>query len=98
MLPIKDPLETVPVSFDFADEIASAATPSVSVEVVTGTDASVGSMPTGAPTIAGAVVTQLIRAGVAGNTYRVRCVASGPGGEVLVRADLLRLRTLPAKA
>ena len=95
MLPIKDPAETVPVSFDFSDEAASVSASSVAIAVTAGTDAAVASMPQGAATIDGAVVTQLVKLGVDGCSYSLRCLASGPSGEVLLRAAILPVRALP---
>ena len=70
----KTPSEIVAVSFKFDQVITSIdSVDSVTVSVVNGTDANVGTMPLNAATILGTTVTQLIRNGIDGNMYLITC-------------------------
>jgi hypothetical protein len=73
-------------TFDFAEDLASGETISTAdwaVTVVTGTDASPGSVLTGSPTISGSKVTHMVQGGVDGVIYCVRCRATTSQGQVL---------------
>jgi len=75
----KDPLEIVPITFDFTAILSSITSiTSVAITVRTGTDASASAMIEGAAQISGLTVIQLVKNGVVGNTYIVRAdVVSG---------------------
>ena len=88
ILPDKDYREIVPVTFDFTADIATAATvtvSSVSVALLNGTDATPSALLNGAATAAGAVVTQWIKDGVAGCSYKITCVVTASDGQTLTQ-------------
>ena len=89
MTPVKDPAESIVVTFDFSSEMSSidSATTAVSV-LADGVDPAVAAMMVGAPQVSGTNVA----AGVHGNNYKMRCVAMH-GDDVLVRADIMPVRT-----
>lgn len=77
--------EEIAVPFDYTAQLPSGETitaASVTPFLYSGTDANYASNPIGAPTINGAVVTQLIAAGVAGCVYRYLCKATFSDGQV----------------
>lgn len=91
----KDPDEDVFVTFDFVDILAGDAivgTPTVTCTVDVGTDAQAANMVSGTATAVAGVVQQKIIDGVAGNDYRLRCVATTAGGRTLVLAMILPVR------
>ena len=81
----KDPTEIIPIIFDFTALLSTITSISdVSVSVKTGTDINVGTMKQGVADISGTSIIQLIKNGVAGNTYIVRAeVISGSQKYVL---------------
>lgn len=90
---VKDPAESVVVTFDFSSELASVGGAVVSVLVLgDGVDPDVGAMADGALQISGATVLQRISSGIHGLDYKLRCVAT-TGSDVIVRADTLPVRT-----
>jgi len=92
LLPQKDPTEIVPITFDFAPDIASGATVtpvSVDVSVLNGEDSAPGDMLQGAASATGAKVVQWIKAGKAGVSYAMRCVATATDGQTLVLTSRL---------
>lgn len=92
LLPQKDPTEIVPVTFDFAPDIASGATVtpvSVTVTVINGSDSNPGDVLQGAASAVGAKVVQWIKAGQAGVSYAIRCVATATDGQTLVLTSRL---------
>lgn len=87
ILPDKDYREIVPVTFDFTADVATGATValvSVTVSVVSGTDASPSALLNGAATASGAMVTQWIDSGVVGVTYKLVCEVTASDGQTLV--------------
>lgn len=73
----KVPAEIIPITFDFSEIITVIDNVvQTSVSVISGTDDSVSLMTYGAPIITGAQVVQLVRNGVAGNTYNVACLVA----------------------
>jgi hypothetical protein len=91
--PFKDPSEAFACAFDFALELADgetiSGTPTVTVVVVGGTDASPSALTAGAPVIEGGRVLQRLVGGVAGVTYSLTCIASTSEGNTLARAAIL---------
>ena len=91
-----DPQEIVIVTFDYASELTSGETissASVSVALVSGPDPTPSSMLSGSPTIAGALVYQLINGRPNGSDYKLRCVAAiSPNGRQLVRSATVSTR------
>ena len=78
-VPSKDTTETIPVVFPFAGklqfgETLSAAT--MSVTLMSGTDANPSAMLSGSPTVSSPNVTQSITGGIAGNVYVVICACT----------------------
>ncbi len=74
----KTPSEIIPVTFDFTSVITTvSAVVSLTVIVRAGADPDVAAMLQGAPQIQGPLVVQLIKNGVAGVTYELRCVVTG---------------------
>ena len=97
LLPLKGPTEVVPLSFDFTADIATGATVqvvSVTVAVVSGSDASPGNLLQGAAIATGATVTQWITGGVDGVRYKILCTVDASDGQRLVLAAELNVRTL----
>jgi hypothetical protein len=91
--PFKDPQEAFACAFDFALELIEGetltGTPSITVAVTDGTDASPASLKAGAPVIEGGRVLQRLVGGVAGVTYSLTCIASTSEGNTLARAAIL---------
>jgi hypothetical protein len=91
-LTAKDPAEIITLYADFAP-FASVSQPAWSFTRLGGDDGT--PMPTvhGASDIQAAKVYQQVQSGFSGNTYAVRCQATGPNGEVLVASGHLPVRT-----
>lgn len=91
--PFKDPEEAFACAFDFARELAEgetlSGTPSITVAVVDGTDATPAAIKSGAPVIEGGRVLQRLVGGLAGVTYSLTCIASTSKGNTLARAAIL---------
>jgi hypothetical protein len=89
-LSTKDPGETVPVKFFFDNMVASLDEAStVEVTLSTGTtDPQMSTMLVGDPVVADALVVQLVRGGLAGNSYKIKCTAS-LGTEVYISTAIL---------
>lgn len=69
--------------FDFTSEVQAGvtlSTPSVTVEVLEGTDPAASSMLVGSPTVVGLEVVQKIQPGVAGCKYKFRALANDSTG------------------
>lgn len=93
MTPVKDPAESIVVTFDFSSEMTAIDSATTSVFVLAdGVDPAVAAMLVGAPQISGTKVLQRVAAGVHGNNYKLRCEAAH-GDDVLVRADIMPVRT-----
>lgn len=76
--PTKAVGETISFPFDFTSKLASGETisaQSVSIKVYSGVDASPGSV-LGSLSASGAIVTQVLTAGVAGVLYELQCKAT----------------------
>lgn len=72
------------VQFDFSTEVATGValtSPSVTCVVVEGTDASPSAVLSGAATISGQLVTQLVQPGVVGCKYKLNAFASDASGQ-----------------
>ena len=91
--PFKDPGEAFACAFDFALELIEgetlSGTPTVTVALITGTDAAPDSLKSGAPTIDGGRVLQRLVGGAAGATYSLTCLAQTSEGNTLARAAIL---------
>jgi len=74
----KVPAEIIPVTFDFSSLPLTAvdSVVSVTVTVITGTDAAAAAMLQGAPVLTGVKAVQLVKAGVAGVRYNLACLAA----------------------
>lgn len=72
----KTPNEIVPLTFDFSavTDLVTAIV-SLTISVVDGTDEAVAAMLDGAAQIQASSVVQLVKSGVDGVTYEVRCLA-----------------------
>jgi len=89
----KDPAEIITVTFYFSSDATAVSNPAVSIDVVAGKlDPSASAMLVGAAQVEGTNVLQRVDAGLAGNTYKLRCVADDEDGERFVRADTLEVR------
>ncbi len=97
---IKDPLERVPLTFDFTAAMDAADSLSgcgVVVEaVVAGADGSPNTLLDGAPTTSGKRAVQWIRLGVDGASYRVRATATTTQGRTLVLRTIVPVRSVLA--
>lgn len=96
-LGVKDPEETVILTFDFSKALDSGETIQSAVTsalVQTGTDPTPGNLISGAASFSNqdGKVLQKVTGGVAGVTYAVRCKATTSSDKVLVLAA-----TLPVK-
>lgn len=92
MIPIKRPLESVVVEFDFTGELSAVTSATITVEVIgAGTDPSATSMLEGAAQISGAKVFQRVGAGIHGLDYYLQCLGVN-GLDKIVRSDTLRIR------
>lgn len=92
----KDPDETITITFPFGDELGAATIASVdyvTIALINGTDAAVGTMLNGAAEISGGDVFQSVRYGVHQADYKVRCRAVLSDGRRLVRAIALPVRS-----
>lgn len=96
-LPIKDPAERRPVTFDFEADIPvsdSISGATVTVEaVVEGTDGSPATILSGGASAVGRKVTQWIHGAVDGASYRLKCLVSTADGRVLVLRAVLPVQT-----
>lgn len=95
---IKDPLERIPLTFDFTRKLGKTDSISVfalAVEaVVAGTDASPNNILDGVPMQYGKKGTHWIIGGVAGATYRLRATVTTAEGRTRVLRCLLPVATL----
>jgi hypothetical protein len=93
----KQSAEKIKVTFDFSGKFASTETisgsPVLSVVVLRGTDPDYASMLSGSPTVSGAVVTQLIRAGVAGASYFLAAQVTTSTGQILIEKMVLSVES-----
>lgn len=87
----KVPAEIIPVTFDFSELGVTTidAVYQTGVYVTVGTDGSSAAMLAGSPTIDGATVTQLIRNGVAGCTYRLYCIINTGSEKYQIDGDMV---------
>ena len=76
LLTEKDPAEKFAISFDFTALMASITTATVTVEVISGVDATPSTLLNGSPQISGTTVLQRVDDGVSGAVYRLRCLAN----------------------
>lgn len=92
----KDPLEIVPITFDFTELTDAPTSPAVSIVRHSGaTDDSdlATTMIQGSPQIVGAEIIQKIKGGVAGAVYRITCQVDDASGCRYRLAGLLRVAT-----
>ena len=91
----KDPGETYPVAFTVsglgATETITSAT--VACTVLLGTDATPSAVLSGAATINGATITQIVTGGISGVDYKLKLTLVTSGSRTLVRAMKLPVRT-----
>lgn len=92
----KDPLEVVPIVFDFGPSLNAGdgltGTVSVTVTVHEGADGSPSALLSGAATVSGDKVTQKVTGGVAGVSYLVRVSAATTQGLTYVLGAILPVR------
>ena len=97
VLPKKDYREIVPITFDFAADAATGATATPGTITVAalrgGTDATPSAVLNGAASATGATVTQWVKDGVSGITYKITCVAAMSDGQTLVQTAQLTVVT-----
>ena len=97
-LPIKDPLERVPLTFSFEAELDSAETiDSMAIvveQLVAGTDGTPNAVLDGAPIIAGKTAVQWLQGGQSAASYRLRATGTSSQGRVLVLRAVLPVRTV----
>lgn len=92
LLPIKDPLETIAISFEFGDHIADGATLlscKVTAVVMTGVPDPATIIQLQADLTHAPQVRQLVTAGISGNTYLLTAAASISTGETIVLKAVL---------
>ncbi len=91
-LTAKDPDEVLPLVADFAP-FAAVTAPEWELLRLGGDDGTAPLQLVGSSSVAGGRVTQQVGGGASGNTYSVRCTATGPAGETLVAFGRLPVRT-----
>lgn len=92
-LPEKDPLETVPITFEFSNLTSAPITPVVTITQTAGPeDLSVGTMASGSPVVVGTQVRQKVTAGVHGCDYELQCQVDTSEGYRYVLAGTLQVR------
>ena len=85
----KDPSEIVLVTFDFTNVTTTVASPTVAATVAYGTDGNPSAILSGAATVVGTTVTQLITGGLNGVSYKLECTITGGSGTKFVLADTM---------
>lgn len=93
-LPAKPPTATILAVFDLAPELSVGETlssPSVTVSVYCGVDPTPSAVISGAATVSGTTVKQLLTGGVLGNVYEVQVTANTSLGQVLVAQAFLAI-------
>lgn len=91
---IKDPAEIITVTFDFSALATAASNPTITCTVFGSVaDPAASSMLTGSPQVSGTNVLQRVSGGIAGATYKLRCVIDDADGERWVVADRLEVVT-----
>jgi hypothetical protein len=93
MLSNKDPLETVPVIFDFVNLTATPASPVVTVVVASGTDGNPSAILSGSPTVSGTKVQQFVTGGVNNVSYTLTCKVTPGDGSVYLLKDTIKVVT-----
>jgi hypothetical protein len=89
----KDPVEIIPVTFNFGKLVSQIDTAVVSISVIEGTDENVQSMILGQYQITGAILKQLIRNGVNGARYLIKAVVTDSGGLKYALACYMTVKT-----
>lgn len=86
----KLPIETIPVTFNFARQFGALTIDNVivSITVLTGTDPDAANMLFGSYQLNGKVVTQIIRNGVPGTKYQIQVDAASGNLKHTLRAIL----------
>lgn len=91
----KTPAEIVPIGFEFIHIVSEiSAIESIAIEVINGIDPDVNTMLYGAPSLSGTTVTQLLRNGVDGVTYRI-IVTVTRNLEKYQLSGYMKIKTLP---
>ncbi len=91
---VKDPAEIITVTFDFSALATAASNPTITCTVFGSVaDQAASSMLTGSPQVSGTNVLQRVSGGIAGATYKLRCVIDDADGERWVVADRLEVVT-----
>jgi hypothetical protein len=93
--PDKQPSEKRTATFDFKDELGageSVSSASVTVVLLSGTDATPAALLNGAQQVATPQVLQGLKDGVAGCNYGLLCLATKNTGEIIAAAALLPVR------
>jgi hypothetical protein len=90
----KDPLELIPVTFDFTPYlgVATIGTQTVTATVYQGTDATPSAVLSGSPTESAGVVTQKMTGGTPGTDYKLACKATLSDNRVLVLGIVIPVR------
>lgn len=83
----KDPVETIPLTFDFANQMdrdETVLSAEVEISVKSGTDPNSDDMLLDAATVSGKRAQQFIQGGLDGVVYFVRCKVTTSGNKVLI--------------
>jgi hypothetical protein len=89
----KDPVEIIPVTFNFGKLISQIETVVVTISVVEGTDNDVANMIFGSYQVSGSTLKQLIRNGVHGTRYLIKAVVTDSGGLKYALACYMTVKT-----
>jgi len=90
----KDPGDILTVTFDFTADAEAVTSPTITVTVLQGTDATPAAILLGAPTIEGAIVRQRVQAGADG-VARVPLELPDFAGELRLMEAILPVRARP---
>ena len=91
----KDPLEIIPLTFDFAAELQGqslSGTPTVVVTVYSGTDPTPANIISGAVTVLGDRVRQNVKEGVLGVEYLIKITVTTTTGLKYTKGRILPLK------
>ncbi len=89
----KDPLEIIPVTFEFVNLTGAPITPVVTITQTAGPqDDNVSDMADGSPVVIGTKVRQKITAGISGAEYELQCQVDTSEGYRYIVAGILPVR------
>lgn len=92
IFPLKNELSSIGLEFDFTSRLAAGENitgQACTADVYVGTDPTPSNIISGAATVSGRIVTQLVVAGVVGVIYLIRCqVSTNLGNQLILQGNL----------